>query len=155
MRRAAVVAISAVVVVGVAAGATALAIAGRAPASTEDDRYPVTEPYTYPDVDFAGDPAANIEMLRIPADELGEMTTEALAWSVVDFPYFGNFLASSQVGGGVDFLRPQCDALDALLERDDAEAAVQAVRAAFAGGEVEDEFGELKVMLLDEILAWL
>ncbi len=154
MQRAVVAAI-AVVAVGVAAGAMALAIAGRGPAPTEDRAYPITEPYAHPAVDFAGDPAANIEALRIPAAVLDGMTTEALAWSVVDFPYFGDFTASSQINGGVDFLRPQCDALDALLERDDAAAAVREVRAALAADDAADDFAELKIMLLDEILAWL
>ena len=106
-------------------------------------------------MDYAGDPATNIELLRIPQDVLDEMTTEALAWSVVGFPYFGNFAASSQLGGGVDFLRPQCDALDALLERDDAAEAVQRVRAAFEDGAVTDEFPLMKLELLNQILAWL
>lgn len=170
MRRPAVIAISAAVVVAVAAGATALALAGRDPApaddgdaitepqpdSTQPDEYAITEPYNYPDVDFhAEDTTSNIEMLRIPQETLDAMSTEALVWSVLDFPYFADFLASSEVGGGVAFLRVQSDALDALLEREDARPIVRQVREEFGDGEAEDEFAALKAMLLEEILGAL
>lgn len=111
--------------------------------------------YDYPAVDLSADPAANIERLRVPADVLDAMSTEALVWSVLDFPYVGNALASSQSGGEVAFLAGQCDALAALLRRDDAADAVAAVRADYVDGADVDagRFGELRTRLLDLVAA--
>lgn len=113
------------------------------------------EAYDYPAVDVSDDPAANLELLRVPDDVLDDLSTEALVWSVLDFPYVGNAFASSQANGEVAFLAGQCDALAALLARDDAAAAVDAVRAEYVegGGADADEFGELKVRLLDLVAA--
>ena len=86
---------------------------------------------------------------------LDELSTEALVWSVLDFPYVGNAFASSQANGEVAFLAGQCDALAALLGRDDAAPAVDAVRTEYVeGGSADaDEFGELKARLLDLVAA--
>lgn len=113
------------------------------------------EAYDYPAVDVSDDPAANLELLRVPDDVLDDLSSEALVWSVLDFPYVGNAFASSQANGEVAFLAGQCDALAALLGRDDAAAAVDAVRAEYVeGGSADaDEFGELKVRLLDLVAA--
>lgn len=122
---------------------------GRSAADARD------EAYDYPAVDVSDDPAANLELLRVPDDVLDDLSTEALVWSVLDFPYVGNAFASSQANGEVAFLAGQCDALAALLGRDDAAAAVDAVRAEYVeGGSADaDEFGELKVRLLDLVAA--
>ena len=141
--------------------AGALVCAGLAACSVDDDASAQSAAdaregaYDYPAVDFAGDPQANLELLRVPDDVLDEMSTQALVWSVLDFPYVGNAFASSQANGEVAFLAGQCDALAALLGRDDAAAAVDAVRAEYVeGGDAgADELGELKTTLLDLIAA--
>jgi hypothetical protein len=138
-----------------AAGAAVVAVTAR------DDPQPdggIEHPYAYPELtqdDLAGDVATNIERLQVPDDILDEMSSEALVWTVLDFPYVGNFFASSQVDGGTDFLRGQCNALDALLERDDAEDALRSVRAAFvaADGVATEQWGTLKLEILDQIIA--
>lgn len=111
--------------------------------------------YDYPAVDVADDPAASIELLRIPRDALDDMSTEALVWSVLDFPYVGNAFASNRANGEVAFLAGQCDALEELLGRDDGAGAVDAVRGEFvdSGAAASDRFGELKVRLLDLVAA--
>ncbi len=113
------------------------------------------EAYDYPAVDLADDPAANLERLRVPDGVLDAMSTEALVWSVLDFPYVGDAFASSQTDGEVAFLAERCDALAALLQRDDAAAAVDAVRAEYVDGGDADagRFGELRTRLLDLIAA--
>lgn len=109
--------------------------------------------YDYPAVDLAGDPAANIEQLRIPADALEGMSTAALVWSVLDFPYVGNAFASSQANGEVAFLATQCDALAALLGRGDAASAVDAVREAYADAGSAEQLDPLKARVLDLVAA--
>jgi hypothetical protein len=139
----------------------AVAVAVAAAVATDDAAElggGVEHPYAYPVLtqdDLAGSPAANIERLRIPDDVLDGMSSADLAWAVLDFPYLGNVYASSQIDGGTDFLRDQCDALDALLERDDAVEALQSVRAAFvaADGETTEQWGGLKLDTLDLVIA--
>lgn len=111
--------------------------------------------FVYPEVDFGEDPLANIERLQVPDEELAGMSTEALAWTVLDFPYFGNAFASNQSDGQVAFLAGQCNALDALLRRDDAADAVEAVRQEFvdSGAVAAEEFGEMKLEVLELIAA--
>lgn len=113
------------------------------------------EAYDYPAVDFADDLRVNLERLGIPDEVLDAMSTEALVWSVLDFPYVGNAFASNQANGEVAFLATQCDALRALLGRADAAAAVDAVRSEYAegGSADDDESGELKLRLLDLVAA--
>ena len=137
-----------------------LVLAAAALAGCSDDGAAVSaaearaDAYAYTAVDFGGDPQANIELLRIPEEELADLSTPALVWSVLDFPYVGNAFASSQAGGEVAFLAEQCDALDELLERDDAHEAVLAVREEYsANGAAEDEFSIMKLRLLDLMVA--
>lgn len=140
----------------VAAVAAALACAALAGCTADDAAAEARdEAYDYPAVDFADDPATNLERLRVPDDVLDAMSTEALVWSVLDFPYVGNAFASSQTDGEVAFLAGQCDALAALLRRDDAAEAVAAVRAEYVEGGDADagRFGELRTRLLDLVAA--
>ena len=111
--------------------------------------------YDYPSVDVADDVRANIAMLQVPEDVLAEMSSLALVWSVLDFPYAANAFATSRLDGEVAFLATQSNALEALLGRDDAAAAVEAVRAEFveSGAAGSDQSGELKLTLLDLIAA--
>ena len=85
------------------------------------------------------------------------MTTSALVETVLDFPYFGNFLASNRIDGGVDLLRGQCNALDELLDRDDAEAEIRAVydRTQDDGWPAGTEHPSLKALLLEALLETL
>lgn len=118
----------------------------------------IDEPYDYPEqTDLQkADPVGAIGRLQVPEDTLAAMTSEALAWTVLDFPYLFHYTASSDRDGGVAFLAEQCNALAALLRRADAAQAVGAVRDDFAVGVTEtDGSGLIKLDLLDLILVKL
>lgn len=137
------------IVAGALVGAGLAACSADDVGSAADAR---AEAYDYPVVDLADDPAANIERLQVPDDVLDELSSEALVWSVLDFPYVGNAFAADQLHGEVAFLAGQCNALDTLLGRDDAAAAVDAVRTAIVDGDAESEqLGEMELRLLDLI----
>ena len=139
-----------VFVTGVAAGCGVLGAGAADSAADARDAA-----YDYPSIDFADDVRANIELLQVPDDVLDEMSSQALVWSVLDFPYAANAFATSQTDGEVAFLATQSNALEALLGRDDAAAAVEAVRAELveSGAARSDQSGDLKLTLLDLIAA--
>lgn len=77
-----------------------------------------------PDVDPAAwgklrDSSAMVRALVIPATELEQMSTRELLGTVLDYPLLGNYLAYATPQEGVDALRSEVPALEALLLRSD------------------------------------
>jgi len=120
----------------------------------------VDEPYEYPTLSpeiMSAGPMEALPYLQVPDDTLTRMSTGALVETVLDFPYAVNVLAYSTTQEGVDHLREQCNALDELMKRDDAEAEIRAVydETQARGWPAGTEFSSVLTMLLEALLETL
>ena len=116
-----------------------------------EDAYSIDTPYEYPikpgmdEWDEILDHAAKIEMLQIPEHILDEMTTRALAETVMDYPFLIDMYAYgdtslgyevvSETFNGLAELESRPDALSTLVEiqqeQDIQESNSQSIRAMY------------------------
>ena len=98
-------------------------------------------------------PAELRELLRIPEETLDQMDSAQLVQAVFDYPYLIDLFLYSTHEQGLNALLSECDALSALILRDDA-AKTLLNRLTSVGGPLQQE-ALSRLLELPEIAAQL
>ncbi len=119
--------------------------------------YTITEAYAYPvtskDPAWKGyDSAQRHKLCNVPEETLRKMTTEALAETVINYPFFCDIYVYGTVEEGIRAVSHHFKGFEILLQRDDAYECIRRYDESLSDIDTENDFAHIHCTVLLQYL---